>query len=65
MKHKDFANAMLDLERAINKAHEIAEREFMNSLHLNGCNEENDEWYRAMKITEAMTDIKCTISVQW
>lgn len=65
MKHTDFANAMLELERAINKAHKIAEEEFISSLHENGCNELNDEWYRAMKATEAMTEIKCMITVQW
>lgn len=65
MKHNAYANAMLDLERAINKAYKIAEYEFMHSLHINGCNKENDEWYRAMTCLKAMTNIKCTIHVEW
>lgn len=65
MKHNDFAYAMLELERAINKAQKIADSEFMNTLRTSGCNEINNEWYRAMKVLEAMTDIKCTIHAEW
>lgn len=65
MKHTAFANAMLELERAINNAQKIVDSQFYYTLHTHGCGQLNDEWYRAMKILNAMTEIKCTINVEW
>lgn len=65
MKHNEFANAMLQLERAINAATKIAETEFTYTLRKQGCDALSDEWYRAMKGLEAMTQIKCMIHVEW
>lgn len=64
MKHNEMMNAMVELERAINKAHTIAEREFMYTLHKNGYDNESHEWYVAMHLLEAMTKMKCCINIK-
>lgn len=60
MKHKEMMEAMVNLERAINKAHEISEREFMAS---NKYDENNTFWFNTMYLLEAMTKMKCTIDI--
>lgn len=62
MKHQEMMNAMVELEKAINKAHKIAEHEFMYSDWSK--NNEHDFWYNTMYLLEAMTKIKCTIQIQ-
>lgn len=63
MKHNEMMNAMVELERAINKATKIAENEFYNALHFNGCDENTNFWYNTMHLLKAMTNIKVTIDI--
>lgn len=64
MQHNEMMNAMVELERAINKAHKIAETNFMETGHTLGFGSDKCTfWYGAMKCIEAMTDIKCAIDI--
>lgn len=62
MKHNKFADAMQNLETAIDEAYKIAVWEF---IEYPKCDEIADEWYRAMKLLEAMTNMKVCIKVNW
>lgn len=60
MKHNEMMNAMVELERAINKAHQIAENEFLFS---NKHDDNSTFWFNTMYLLEAMTKMKCTIDI--
>jgi len=64
MQNNKFLEQMVELERAINQATKTAEEMFSYIGHQDGFGaDECTEWYNAMKCLEAMTAIKCTISV--
>lgn len=52
-----FLDNLVNLERAINAAHKIAEERFLTDV--GGPN--SDAWYRNLVLLESLTKIKCAI----